>query len=115
MGENKETIKLNTKLSQFNVIYDGYSLFHYFAQKVDVIEMIHDKFRSALEDDLLTDEDRFMPLVMLHPDINGKTSLDMAIKLERPKSFELMIDMLEPFNNFCLSKMILNSFPHMIT
>jgi hypothetical protein len=25
-----------------------------------------------------------------------------------------MIDILEPFNDFCLSKMLLGSFPHMI-
>lgn len=33
---------------------------------------------------------------------------------ERPKSFELMIDMLELFENFCLSKMMLESIPYMI-
>jgi len=56
-----------------------------------------------------------MPLTLLHPDKNGKTALDLAIELERPKSFELMVDMLEPLNNYCLSKMMLDSFPHMIT
>ena len=55
-----------------------------------------------------------MPLVMLHPDENGLTALDKAINCERPKSFELMIDLLEPFNNFSLSKMLLQSFPHMV-
>ena len=95
-------------------MYDGYSLFHYFAAKVDVIEMIHDRFRNAIENNILTEKDKNMPLVLLHPDINGSTALDRAIAIERPKSFELMIDMLEPFQNFCLSKMMLESFPHMI-
>jgi hypothetical protein len=52
-----------------------------------------------------------MPLVLLQPDIDGKTALDIAIEKERPKSFELMIDLLETFDEFCLSKMMLKSFP----
>lgn len=55
-----------------------------------------------------------MPLVILHPDINGRTALDLAISSERPKSFELMINLLESFDDFCLSKMMLKSYPHMI-
>jgi len=106
-GENTDTIKENTILSQFQTIYDGYSLFHYFAKNVDVIEMIHDKYLDYKENGMITHEEENMPLAMLQPDENGNTALDTAIKQERPKSFELMIDLLEPFNSFCLSKMLL--------
>ena len=113
-GENIETIEENTTLAQFNEVYDGYSLFHYFAENVNVIEMIHNRFLLASQDGLLTEEDKNMPLIMLHPDVNNRTALDLAIYLERPKSFELMINMLEPFNDTCLSKMLLTCFPHMV-
>ena len=36
-----------------------------------------------------------MPLVMLNPDPDGKTALDLAIEQLVPRSFEMMIDMLE--------------------
>lgn len=52
--------------------------------------------------------------MILHPDLTGRTALDIAIENERPKCFELMLDMLEDFNGMCLSKMMLQSFPYMI-
>ena len=45
---------------------------------------------------------------------DGETALTVALNVERPKSFELMVDLLEDFDNFCLSKMMLSSFPNMI-
>jgi hypothetical protein len=76
--------------------------------------MIHDKYFQMKENKVLLPGDVNVPLTILHPDDEGNTALDVAIKQERPKSFELMIDMLEPFDNFCLSKMLLTCFPHMI-
>jgi hypothetical protein len=55
-----------------------------------------------------------MPLVILNPDENGDTALELALKKQRPKCFELMIDLLEDYESFFLSKMMLNSFPQMI-
>ena len=58
-----------------------------------------------------------MPLVCLYPSYGakqGETALDVALSENRPHSFELMVDMLEDFDNFCLSKMMLTSFPNMI-
>jgi hypothetical protein len=81
---------------------------------VDVIEMIHRKFKAAKEDHLLTQQDQNMPLVILNPDENGDTALELALKKQRPKCFELMIDLLEDYESFFLSKMMLNSFPQMI-
>ena len=114
LGEKAEDINQNTELVQFNKIFNGYSLFHYFAANVDVIEMVHNKFKNAHEDNLLTRQDENMPLVILHPDDNGDTALEIALKKQRPKCFELMIDMLEDYQEFFISKMMLNSFPQMI-
>lgn len=38
-------IKDNVSISSFNVVYDDHSLFHYFADNVDVMEMIHEKYQ----------------------------------------------------------------------
>jgi hypothetical protein len=54
LGEKADDINQNTELVQFNKIFNGYSLFHYFAANVDVIEMVHNKFKNAHEDNLLT-------------------------------------------------------------
>jgi hypothetical protein len=54
LGERADHIYENTELAQFNKIFNGYSLFHYFAANVDVIEMIHKKFKAAKDDHLLT-------------------------------------------------------------
>ena len=114
LGRDADVIAENTTLAQFAKVYNGYSLFHYFSSNVSVIEMIHARYKQAYEDGVLKDEEKYMPLVLLHPDNDGKTALDAAIEAERPKSFELMIDLLETFDNVCLSKMMLQSFPQMI-
>lgn len=54
LGEDTEEIKNNTNLSQFNQVYGEYSLFHYFASNIDVIEMLRDKYIQAKEDGLLS-------------------------------------------------------------
>lgn len=69
---------------------------------------------NAKENNLLTEANQYMPLVILHPNHNGQTALDKTIEIERPKSFELMINLLEPFDDFNLSKMTLGTFPYMI-
>ena len=51
---------------------------------------------------------------MLNPDPDDKTALDLAIEQLVPRSFEMMIDMLEDFPDFCLSKMMLLAIPNMI-
>ena len=66
------------------------------------------------DDDDVSKEEFNTPLMILHPDMNGKTALDLAIEGDRPVCFELMLDMLEDFGNMCLSKMILNCFPYMV-
>ena len=45
LGEDTEEIRTNTKLHQFNQVYGEYSLFHYFAGNIDVIEMLKDRYQ----------------------------------------------------------------------
>lgn len=92
---------------------------HHFADNVDVIEMLHDKFLTAKADKVLTPQQEYMALVSLYPapprdDKKGETALDVALSSARPHCFEMMVNMLEEFDNFCLSKMMLTSFPKMI-
>ena len=97
-----------------NVVYGDYSLFHYFADNVDVIEMIHEKFLNAKQDGNLKPSEVNTPLTLLHPDPKGKIALDVALEMNRPKSFELMIDMLTGYSEYMLSKLMLSVVPYMI-
>jgi hypothetical protein len=46
--EDTQLIKEHTSLSSFNKIYsEGQSLFHYFAHNLEVVEMLHRKFKEA--------------------------------------------------------------------
>ena len=42
--------------------------------------MLRDKYQQAREDGLLTKADANMPLVLLNPDLEGHTALDIALK-----------------------------------
>ena len=72
-------IRNNTQILQFTKVFSDYSLMHFFADKVDVIKMIHHEYKEMIEDDLQSDEEKNMPLIILHPDADGKTALDWAI------------------------------------
>ena len=80
LGGIPSTIISNTKLAQFNKVYDEVSLFHYFANEVEVIEMINSKYKKAVETGQLTPLEQNMPLVLLHPDNSGKTAIEQALK-----------------------------------
>jgi len=53
-------------------------------------------------------------LSLLVPDNQGCTALDLALKHQRTKSFEQMIEMLEMFETMSISKMMLSVIPYMI-
>ena len=42
--------------------------------------MLRDKYIQAKDDGLLTKVDQNMPLVILNPDLNGNTALDIALE-----------------------------------
>lgn len=89
-------------------------MFHIFVQSSEIIEVIHQKYMQSLNDGTMTNGDKYMPLIMLNTDYKGKTALELAIELQRPKPFELMIDLLSLFNEFCFTKMMIEILPKML-
>ena len=56
-----------------------------------------------------------MSLFLLSPDDrNFNNALDIAIMEEKPANFERMIDMVKDFDDICVSRCLLNTFPEMI-
>lgn len=56
-----------------------------------------------------------MPTLILHPNENGFTALDMAVAGHRPKAFRFMIELLsEVTQDFCLTKLMLDIIPIMV-
>lgn len=51
---------------------------------------------------------------MLHPNNKGKTALEMSLDARRPKVFQLMLDLLEPFDGRMLAHMLINQLPFII-
>ena len=70
---------MNTKLIDYNLVFGHCSLFHYFAGDTETIELLHDKWKRAYNDNILKPGEEFIPLLILKPDQNGETALDKAI------------------------------------
>ena len=78
------------------------------------MEMLHKKFKFSKTEGFLTEAEENMTLAILNPDNNGHSALQIALSNQRPKCFELMIDMLEGYSGFCITKMMLHSIQDMI-
>lgn len=52
-GEDADMIRDNITLGNLNFVYNDVSLFHYFSDNVEVMEMIHEKFKTAENEDKL--------------------------------------------------------------
>lgn len=81
LGEQPNIIDDSTNIKQYFQIYNGQSLFHYFVQNSEVIEVMHNKYMNLKDNNILRPQDKFMPLVLLNPDYNGKTALELAVDL----------------------------------
>lgn len=88
-------------------------MLHYFVEKSEVIEIIHNKYMNLKENNILKTKEKYMPLVLLTSDYEGKNALELAIEKQRPKAFELMLNLLSQFDEFCFTKMMLNCLPKM--
>ena len=58
---------------------------------------------------VLTTIDKTLPLQIVNPNNEGKTALYLAVASQSPKAFECMIELLENFDDLCISKMMLMS------
>jgi hypothetical protein len=76
-----------------------------------MIQFVHDKFLLKKAEGTLSSFQDRIPLMLLQPDKAGYSALYYSIQQESPKSFELMVHILNDFDNICLSKMILKSMP----
>ena len=78
----------------YSQIFNGQSLYHYFCQDIEIMEIIHEKYFEVKDNDEMCSKTKYIPLALLNLDMNGLTALEVAHIYQRPKSFELMIDLL---------------------
>jgi hypothetical protein len=62
LGEDADLIKGSCTLDNCNIVVDGTSLFHYFADNSELIESIHSMYINAKENGTLTPANETMPL-----------------------------------------------------
>jgi hypothetical protein len=91
-----------------NIVVDGTSLFHYFADNSAFIEAIEQRYRQEKANGTLSVTDETLPLQILNPNNRGETALHLAVTSQSRQAFECMILMLVEFPAQCLSKMMLN-------
>lgn len=94
LGEKADIINNNTTIDHFSKIINGQSFFHYFVQNSDVVEVIHNKYMRLMENGIMIKNQKYIPLLMLNPDYDGKTALELAVELHRPKTFDLLLNLL---------------------
>lgn len=102
-------VKESVSLESFNMAFNSCSLFHYFAAKPHVIQLIYDLYESEKSFRELKPAEQYLPLQILNPDLEGKSALYRAVSQQSIYSFELMVQMLKGFDNMCVTKMMLKS------
>mgnify|MGYP006091490383 FL=1 len=78
------------------------------------MQVICSMYKNQKDEKTLQENEYYSPLSLLIPDNQGNTALDLALKQQRTKSFELMIEMIEEFETMSISKMMLSVIPYMI-
>jgi hypothetical protein len=59
--------------------------------------------------------DSTLPLQILNPDNDGRTALYLAVKTQSPQAFECMIEMMQDFPDRCVTKIMLQSMPMILS
>lgn len=111
---NPKLLQETVTLESFMLNFNGQSMFHLFASNAEMIQIVYDKYMVAKANDTLTVAQYKMPLLILSPDVETQTAIYRCFQQESPRSFELMIRMLSPFHEYCLTQMILRSLPRML-
>ena len=62
LGEDLEMIKTSVSLDSFNLVFDSISLFHYFARRTDILEIIKNKLDEESHHRELTITEKSIPL-----------------------------------------------------
>jgi len=78
-GELKQMVKESVSLESFNMAFNSCSLFHYFAHKPHVIQLIYDLYESEKSFRKLKPSEEYLPLQILNPDLEGKSALYRAV------------------------------------
>ena len=72
-------IDCSASIDNMNLCFNGVSLFHYFAPKSEIIQVMFDKFELEGAGRELTNSEKTIALQILNPDNEGKTALYRAI------------------------------------
>jgi hypothetical protein len=97
LGANHELMNSSCSLQQINIVVDGTSLFHFFADNSEFIEAIAQRYRQEKANGTLSVTDETLPLQILNPNNRGETALHLAVTSQSRQAFECMILMLVEF------------------
>ena len=75
LGSRPEDIMNLSSVDSINLNFSGNSLFHYFADDPDVIQIFYDKFKTEESKGTLTCCNENLPLQILNPNNEGFTAL----------------------------------------
>ena len=87
-------IEKNTDLCDFLGTYDSNTLFHIFNGNKEILEVIFKKYQVRLNLDQLEDKEKVLPLLILSPNEEGQSALDLARENNKYRSFKIMIEFL---------------------
>ena len=104
----------NMSIDQFNKVYNDVTMFHYFADDFEVIDWVYNQYKKLEEAGTLPTVAKRMPLLVLNPGKKGMTALDWALAKQKQTSFLKLIDLIQPFREYCITKMMLPAFPAML-
>ena len=94
LGGDPKIIEENTEIRHFLAVYDDITMFHYFTDNSNVVEIMFNKYKNKFMLGQLTKEEYSLPLLIFHRDMQGKTALDYARNEQRYKTFKIFIDFL---------------------
>ena len=104
----------NLSLEKFNKVYDNTSLFHYFANDYDVINWVFNQFQQQSEEGTLSLISKRMPLHVCNPDKKGMNAFDWSLIQQKQSSFLKLVQFVEPFQEYGVTKMMLNCMPSLV-
>jgi hypothetical protein len=88
LGEEADLVRENANINLISKIFRGLSLFHYFAGKPEVSEVLCNLIELEKSRGNLTKEQERAVLLILLPDTKGHNALNHALDFQSPKSYE---------------------------